>query len=87
MMSKIVKSLNSVNSFSKRIIIVGCSISLLLCVLGMVLVGYNSLKVQQVEMYKIGSTMIHTAGILFAQMVIGALIIDFFGSVVNNHDD
>ena len=87
MMDKIVKSLNSVNSFSKGIIVTGCSISLILCIIGMILVGYNSIISRQVHLYNIGSTMISTSVVLFAQIVIGALIIDFFGNVLNNHDD
>lgn len=87
MINKIVKSLNSVNSFSKKIIIGGCSVALFLCIIGMLLVIYNSITNNEVALYNIGSTMISTSGALFAQMVIGALIIDFFGNVVNNRDD
>ena len=87
MIGKIVKSLNSVNSFSRKIIIISCAISLFLCIIGIGLVGYNNIFVKQVELYNIGSTMILSAGSLFAHMVIGALIIDFLGNVVNNHDD
>ena len=87
MMSKIVKSLNQVNPFSKKIIVTGCTISLLLCIIGVILVGYNNIVSQQVELYTIGSSMIQTAIVLFAQVVIGGLVIDFFSNLVNNHDD
>lgn len=87
MMSKIVNSLNSVNKFSKKIIITGSWIALFLCVAGMILVGYNNIISQKVQLYTIGSTMIQTAIVLFAQIVIGGLIIDFFGNMISNHDD
>ncbi|MBQ9267649.1 MAG: hypothetical protein IJ217_05175 [Clostridia bacterium] len=87
MMGKIVKSLNSVNSFSKNIIMTGCYISLFLCMVGILLVGYNNFVRQEVELYNVGSTMIYTAGVLFANVTIGGLIIDFFNTMVNNNDD
>ncbi len=87
MMSKIVKSLNSVNSFSKNIIITGCGISLLLCVVGIAIIAYNNIITKEVELYTIGSTMIHTSTILFAQLVIGGLLIDTFSTMMNNRDD
>ena len=87
MVGKIVESLNSVNSFSKNIIKAGCYISVFLCIIGMILVCYNSILKQEFEIYNIGSTMIYTAAVLFAQMVIGGLIIDFFSNMVNNNGD
>lgn len=87
MVGKIVESLNKVNSFSKNIIKVGCYISLFLCVAGMILVSYNRIVNQEIGTYTLGSTMIYTAAVFFAQMVIGGLIIDFFGTVIGNHDD
>ena len=87
MVDKIVESLNKVNSFSKNIIRSGCYIALFLGVIGMVLVTYNNVVAQKVELYNIGSSMIYTGAVFFAQMVIGGLIIDFFSSMVGNHDD
>lgn len=87
MMNKIVKSLNSVNSFSKRIIVTGSLIALFLCIAGMILIGYNTIISQKVQLYTLGSTMIQTAIVLFVQIVIGGLIIDFFSNMVNNHND
>ena len=87
MMNKIIKNLNSINSFSRNIIITGCSIALFICIAGMILINYNAAFSQQVHLYKVGSTMISTACVLFSNVVIGALLIDLFNNFVNNHDD
>lgn len=87
MVEKIVKSLNAVNPFSKNIIKVSCYLSLFLGMIGMLLIGYNQFTVQKVDLYTLGSSMIYTGAVLFAQMIIGSLIIDFFGNFMQNHDD
>lgn len=87
MVGKIVESLNKVNSFSKSIIKYGCYIALFFGIIGMLLINYNNMIAQKVELYTIGSSMIYTGAVFFAQMVIGGLIIDFFNSMVSNNDD
>ncbi len=87
MVDKIVKSLNAVNPFSKNIIIISSYLALFLGMIGMLIIGYNSFTYQEVDTYTLGSSMIYTGAVLFAQMVIGGLIIDFFNTLMHNHDD
>ena len=87
MVGKIVESLNSINKFSKNIITIGSILASLLCIAGMIIVNYNYVKLQQVNLYTLGSTMIYTASVLFAQVIIGGLLIDYFGNLIHNHDD
>lgn len=85
-MDKIFKSLNSINNFSKKIICYGCLIVIAFCILGAGIIGYNSIVTQQVELYEIGTSFIQNSTILFAQIVIGALVMDFFYHIMQNND-
>lgn len=86
MMSKIIKSLNSINSFSRKVIIFGCIPVFAMCIAGMVIIGYNALEAQEFNLYLIGSSMISTSCVIFAQIVIASLIMDFFNTVIQNRD-
>ncbi len=86
MLKKIFDRLNSINSFSKKIIICGCTFSLILCLIGVGVIEYNNLNLNQVSMYDIGSTMVYTAIVAFAQIIVGSLLIDFFGTLISNHE-
>ena len=85
-MDKIFKSLNSINDFSKKIIFFGCMIVLAFCLIGAGIIAYNSLVVKEVALYQLGTNMIQTSTVMFAQVVIGALIIDWFSNVIQNND-
>ena len=85
-MDKIFKCLNSINTFSKNIILYGCIIVLAVCIVGAFIIGHNSALVHEVALYKLGSGMIHTSTVVFAQIVIGALIIDWFNTMMKNND-
>lgn len=85
-MDKIIKSLNSINSFSKKIIFYGCFIVLAFCFIGASLICYNNAVTQEVELYELGSSFIQTSTVLFAQVVICGLIIDLFNTMIQNHD-
>lgn len=86
MLKKIFDRLNSINSFSKKIIICGCTFSLILCLIGVGVIEYNNLNSNQASMYDIGSTMVYTAIVVFAQIIVGSLLIDFFGTLISNHE-
>lgn len=85
-MDKIFKSLNSINSFSRKIIFYGCLIVLAFCIVGAGIIAYNSLVTREVSLYELGSSMIHTSTVMFAQVVIGALVIDWFNTMIQNND-
>ena len=88
MVSKIVKELNSINKFSKNIIVYVSIISSILCLSGIGIILYNMLaEFSKVSLHTLGSTLIHSSIIVFAQFVIGSLIIDFFNTVISNGDD
>lgn len=87
MMSKIVNRLNSMNDFSKKIIIYSSVISLTLCLLGMGVIIYNANTSLSDSLHNIGCSLIHAAIVMFAQFTIGSLVIDFLGAVIDNHDD
>ena len=85
-MDKIIKSLNSINNFSRKIIFYGCLIVLFFCIVGAGIIAYNSFVTQEVALYALGSSMIHTSTVMFAQVVIGALVIDWFNTIIQNND-
>ncbi len=85
MVSKILKKLNSINSFSGNIIRVGCYISLAMGIFGLIVINYNNIVGESVKLNTIGSSLIYTAILLFTQTVIGALLIDLFGNVINGN--
>lgn len=87
MVSKIVSHLNSINSFSKNIIIYISIISFALCALGLGIIAYDSIVGSTVVLHTLGSTFIYTAIVLFVQFIIGSLVIDFFGALISSHDD
>jgi hypothetical protein len=87
MVSKIVNRLNSINSFSKNIIIYGSIISCTLCLSGVSVILYNVLsEFSKVSLHTLGSNLIHSAIVLFAQFVVGSLIIDFFNAVLSDEN-
>ena len=86
MVSNIVNKLNSINSFSKKIIVVASIVSLILCIAGTGIITYNTNTNSNMMLHTIGSTMIYTSIVLFAQFVIGSLIIDFINTLINNKD-
>ncbi len=85
-MDKIFKSLNAINSFSKKIIMYGCVIVLAFCLIGACIIGYNNFSVQEVALYQLGANMIQTSTVVFAQVIIGALIIDWFHTMIQNNN-
>ena len=87
MVKKIIKNLNSLNPLSNKIILYGSIIALILCSAGITIMAYNNIIANQISLYKIGSSMIYNSIVLFAQMVIGGLVIDFFSNMINNSDD
>ena len=85
-MNKIFKSLNSINNFSKKIIFYGCFVVLAFCLMGACLICYNNAITQEIALYELGSTLIQTSTVLFAQVVIGSLIIDLFNTMIQNNN-
>ena len=72
---------------SKKIIISASIISLILCVIGTGIITYNANNEQVMSLHTLGSSMIYTSIILFAQFIIGSLVIDLFNAIINNNDD
>ena len=87
MMSKIINNLNSINSFSKKIIIYVSIISLLLCIGGIGVIIYNHIVLEKIALHTLGSTMIYHSITIFSEFVVVSLIIDFFNTVISYHDD
>ena len=87
MFNKIIEKLNSVNKFSKNIILVGSIISIALCMIGLAVVTYNENVIQKISLYTIGSSLIYSAIILFSEFTIGGLVIDLASNVIKNGDD
>lgn len=85
-MDKIFKTLNSINSFSKKIILFASCAVLIACIFGMCLITYNSAFVHDVELFNIGSTIIRKSTIVFAQFVIAALVMDWVNNNIQNDD-
>ncbi len=85
-MNIIFKTLNSINSFSKKIIVFASCATLIACIAGISIIAYNSCFVHEVEFFKIGSTLIQKGIIVFCHFTIGALIIDWFNANFQNDD-
>lgn len=87
MFNKIIEKLNSVNKFSKNVIIVGSIISIALCLIGFGVVTYNENVIQKISLYTLGSSLIYSSIILFSEFTIGGLVIDLASNVIKNGDD
>ena len=86
MVNNIVNKLNSINGYSKKIIIIASIVSLALCLSGAGIIAYNSFNGSTMAMRTLGSTMIYSAIVLFAQFVIGSLVIDFINALIHNNE-
>ena len=87
MFKKIIEKLNSVNKFSKKVIITGAIISIALCLIGIGIVTYNENFIQTISLYTIGTSLIYSAITLFSEFTIGGLVIDLASNVLKSHDD
>ncbi len=86
-MNKIFEKLNSINKFSKKVIIVGAIISVALCFIGLSILTYNKSFIQTISLYTLGTSLIYSAIVLFSEFTIGGLVMDFAGNLLQNHDD
>lgn len=86
MVQKIFDRLNSLNKFSKNIIKWGSLFSFVMCLAGLIIIGYNSIYLNKISTYNIGSTMVYTSIVCFAQIVVGSLLIDFLGTLISNRE-
>ncbi len=86
MVGKIVNHLNSINTYSKKIIVWTSMISLVLCFIGVGIIIYDNSVGATLLLHNIGSTLIYSAIVLFTQFIIGSLVIDFFSAILNNED-
>lgn len=87
MVGKIVNTLNSMNSFSKKIIVTISIISLALCLSGVGIIIYNYFTYNTIALHNIASTMIHSAIVIYAQFITVSLAIDFFNTIIHSNDD
>ena len=87
MFNKIIEKLNSINKFSKKVIITGAIISIALCIIGIGIVTYNENVIQTISLYTIGTSLIYSAFTLFSEFTIGGLVIDLASNVLKSHDD
>ncbi len=85
-MGKIFTALNSINSFSKKMIIYSSCVAIISCIIGICLITVNSAFFHNVELYKVASTLIQRISFAFAQFIIGALIFDWFNANFQNDD-
>lgn len=87
MFSKVMEKLNSVNQFSKKVIVAGAIVSMALCIIGIGIVTYNKNVIQTISLYSIGTSLIYSAIMLFSEFTVGGLVIDLANNVLKSHDD
>ncbi len=87
MFNKIIEKLNSINKFSKHVIVSGCIISLAICLIGIGIITYNDNVLQKISLYTLGTSLIYSAITLFSEFTIGGLVIDVADNVIKNHND
>ena len=87
MFNQIIEKINSINKFSKNIIIVGAIVSIALCIVGLAIVTYNENVIQKISLYTIGTSLVYSAITLFSQFTIGGLAIDLASNVFKNRDE
>ena len=80
--NEIIEKLNSVNKFSKKVIISGSIISLAICIIGIGIVAYNENVIHRISLYTIGASLIYSAITLFSQFTIGGLAIDLANNLI-----
>ena len=85
-MNTIFKTLNQINSFSKKIILISSAVAMAFCITGICMIIYNSCFVKGVELFTIGATLIQKSIIVFSHFIVGALVIDWFNANMQNDD-
>ena len=85
-MNTIFKTLTSINDFSKKMILFSSFGVLVACIAGISLIAYNATFAQEAELYKIGSALIQKSSVAFAELIIGALAIDWFNTKFQSDD-
>ena len=77
-MNKIIATLNQMNSFSKKVILYGCTIVLIACIVSIMLISVNASFIHDPELHNIGTILLQKFTVVFAQVVIAALVMDWF---------
>ncbi len=85
-MNIIFNTLDSINDFSKKVILFSSIAVLIACAIGVCLISYNSAFVHEVRLYTLGSTLIQKSTVAFVQLIIAALVIDWFNARIQNDD-
>ena len=80
-MNKIITSLNSINSFSKKMILYGCTVVLVACITSICLIAINTAFIHDISLYDIGVTLLQKFTRVFAYVIIAALVMDWFGKI------
>ena len=84
-MNNIINTLNSINSFSQKVIFYGCSVVIIAVVTSICMIAVNSTFIHEPEIYDIATKILQKFTVVFAQVIIGALIMDWFSKI--NFDD
>ena len=85
-MDKIISTLNSINSTSKKLLYFACFFAASSCIVGISVIIYNNSFLNIVNLYEFGAKLIQKACSSFAILVICALFMDWFKNVFFNDD-
>ncbi len=85
-MNNLIKSLNSINNFSKKIIFCVSIIVLLACIISICLIAYNQLFANEAILYNIGTAILKKSLYTLSSFCIVALILDMLDRVFKNDD-
>ena len=85
-MNNLIKSLNSINNFSKKIIFCVSMIVLVACIISICLITYNKVFIGEATLYSIGTTLLKKSLFILSWFCIAALSFDLLDRAFKNSD-
>ncbi len=85
-MNNLIKSLDSINNFSKKIILRVSIIVLVACVISICLITYNGLFIGEATLYTLGTTLLKKSLYILSWFCIAALTFDLLDRAFKNGD-
>jgi hypothetical protein len=83
-MNNLIKSLNSINKFSKKIIVYSSIAVLIACVVSIGIIMYNTMFTSEMALYSIGTELLKKSLVVLAEFCIAALVFDLIYRILSN---
>lgn len=84
LMNNMIKTINSINNYSKKIIFFASVGLVIACSISVCLIIYNATFYNQVELHNIATTLIKKSSTIYTQFIIGAILMDCISKNMND---